>query len=147
MRGVLRCDLPPRKMDRRESTWAMTTMRALAVIGLALGAAAAAAPATAREPYEGYWAGTAAACRNEDSDDRLAIEGATFQWYETRCTASGVKPAGPRAWTMTMSCEGEGETFTVRPRVSLPSPARLVMENGPVGRDPKRQTYLRCKTP
>ena len=122
-------------------------MRAWALFGLVFGAAAAPGTATANEPFEGYWAGTAAACRDQDSDDRLAIEGATFQWYETRCTASGIKAAGARAWTMKLSCQGEGETFAVRPRVSLPSPARLVMENGPVGRDPRRQTYLRCKAP
>jgi hypothetical protein len=44
---------------------------------------------------------------------------------------------------MRVSCEGEGQRFRARPRLSLAAPDRLVMENAPVG-PTKRQVYLRC---
>ena len=52
--------------------------------------------------------------------------GRRFFWYETRCTASGVKPEGKSAWRMTMSCEGEGEKFRAAPLLTLAAPNRLV---------------------
>jgi hypothetical protein len=42
--------------------------------------------------------------------------GKRFFWYETRCTATEVKPAGANAWRMKMSCEGEGEKFRAATR-------------------------------
>lgn len=104
---------------------------------------AATAPAAAQQPYAGYWADNAASCRNEDSAGRMSIEGNVFQWYETRCRASDVRASGSGAWTMRMSCEGEGQRFQARPTVSLPNPDRLVIANSPVGPG-KRQSYIRC---
>ena len=105
-----------------------------------------AAAQQSKHPYDGLWGTDAKACRDADGTNRMEINngGRRFFWYETRCTASAVAPDGPRAWRMTMACEGEGERFTKRPRLSLPSPDKLVLENGPVGRD-KRQTYVRCR--
>jgi hypothetical protein len=64
-------------------------------------------------------------------------------WYETRCRAQGVKAEGPRSWTMRLSCEGEGQRFSARPRLTLATPDRLVIERSPVGPG-KRQIYRRC---
>jgi len=97
----------------------------------------------ARWPFEGVWGENDAACRDEDGVDRVSIEGNRFYWYETRCTARDIETAGPRAWTMRISCEGEGKRYRAQPRISLPAPDRLVMDNSPVG-PTKRQTYLRC---
>lgn len=124
-------------------------IRAGLLVGLGLGlglgfVVPAGAAAAQQQPYEGDWGGTREACLNDDSDDRLAIEGSVFTWYETRCEASQITVAGPRSWTASLSCEGEGRRFRVRPRISLPSSGQLVMEDGPVGRDPARQTYVRC---
>jgi len=100
--------------------------------------------ASAAQPYEGFWASTPRECRNQDSASRLSIEGGgRFNWYETRCRADEVKADGDRAWRMRLSCEGEGEKFKSRPRVSIAADGKLVMDNGPVGRA-KRQTYVRC---
>ncbi|MFL5214732.1 MAG: hypothetical protein ACJ8DH_12705 [Microvirga sp.] len=75
--------------------------------------------------------------------NRMEITGKRLFWYETRCRALSIEAQGPRSWTMRLSCEGEGQRFNARPRISLPAPDRLVMENSPVGRT-KRQVYVRC---
>ena len=115
--------------------------------GPAVGLALAAGSAQAQpKPYEGQWAPDRAACRDEDGVNRMEITGNRFFWYETRCRARDVKAEGRsegRSWTMRLSCEGEGQRFNARPRLSLPAPDRLVMENSPVGRA-KRQSYVRC---
>ena len=68
-----------------------------ALAGICL-AALMAAPASAKpRPYEGVWASNPAACRDQDGVERMQIAGDEFQWYETHCVASGVRPAGPRA--------------------------------------------------
>jgi hypothetical protein len=95
-------------------------------------------------PYEGLWgADGTAACRDEDGVNRMEITGKRLFWYETRCRALSIEAQGRRSWTMRLSCEGEGQRFRARPRLSLPAPDRLVMENAPVG-PAKRQVYLRC---
>jgi hypothetical protein len=106
------------------------------------------ATAAPKNAYDGLWGTNAKACRDADGTNRMEINngGQRFFWYETRCVASAVAPDGPRAWRMKMACEGEGDRFTKRPRLSLPSPGKLVLEDGPVGRA-KRQTYVRCVTP
>lgn len=111
---------------------------------LALASWAYPGAAQTRQPYEGLWAGNAAQCRDPDGVERMEISGQRFFWYETRCTVRSVSPAGPRAWAFRMACEGEGERWSARPRVSLPNPSRLVMENSPVG-PTKRQVYVRCR--
>jgi hypothetical protein len=104
------------------------------------------APAWAAQAYEGFWASTKKDCRDEDSANRMSIEGGNrLYWYETRCQASEIKPDGERAWKMRLACEGEGEKFKSSPRVSIAGDGRLVIENGPVGQA-KRQTYLRCES-
>jgi hypothetical protein len=95
-------------------------------------------------PYEGLWgADGTAACRDEDGVNRMEITGKRLFWYETRCRALSIEAQGPRSWTMRLSCEGEGQRFRARPRLSLAAPDRLVMENAPVG-PTKRQVYVRC---
>jgi hypothetical protein len=86
---------------------------------------------------------TVAACRDEDGVNRMEITGKRLFWYETRCRALSIEAQGRRSWTMRVSCEGEGQRFRARPRLSLPAPDRLVMENAPVG-PTKRQIYVRC---
>ena len=106
------------------------------------------ANAAPKHPYEGLWGTNAKACRDEDGTNRMEINGGAkqFFWYETRCVASDVAPDGPHAWRMKLACEGEGDRFAKRPRLSLPSPGKLVLEDGPVGRA-KRQAYVRCVIP
>ena len=114
---------------------------------LSLGAllAGTCAPALAAQPYEGFWASTKKDCRNDDSPNRMSIEGGNrLYWYETRCRASEITADGKLGWTMKLACEGEGEKFRSNPRVSIAADGRLVMDNGPVGQA-KRQTYVRCE--
>lgn len=97
--------------------------------------------------YEGFWASTRKDCRDDDSPNRMSIEGGNrFYWYETRCRASVIRADGERAWRMRLACEGEGEKFRSNPRVSVGKDGRLVIENGPVGQA-KRETYVRCEIP
>jgi hypothetical protein len=42
-------------------------------------------------PYELQWASSAKACRDPDGG------GKRFFWYETRCTATQIKPEGANA--------------------------------------------------
>jgi len=115
------------------------------VVILAMALAIGCGPATAAQPYEGFWASTKKDCRDEDSANRMSIEGGNrLYWYETRCRASEIAPDGKLGWKMRLSCDGEGETFRSNPRVSIAADGRLVMENGPVGQA-KRQTYVRCE--
>ncbi|WP_280706799.1 hypothetical protein [Bradyrhizobium sp. BR13661] len=114
---------------------------------LSLGAALAGecASAWAAQPYEGFWASTHKDCRDQDSANRMSIEGGNrFYWYETRCRASQITPEGKLGWTMKLACEGEGEKYRSNPRVSIAADGKLVMDNGPVGQA-KRQTYVRCE--
>ena len=104
---------------------------------------AAPAAKTSRRPYEGLWASSKKACRAEDGVDRVSIEGDRFHWYETRCRAHDIKAANQRSWTMRMACEGEGEKFRAKPRLSLNRSDTLVFEAAPVG-PTKRQVYVRC---
>jgi hypothetical protein len=122
--------------------------RALVLVGIAV---ALALPAQAQpragptpQPYEGLWgADGIAACRDQDGVNRMEITGKRLFWYETRCRALSIAATGPRSWTMRLSCEGEGQRFRARPRLSLATPDRLVMENAPVG-PTKRQVNVRC---
>ncbi|MBR0773545.1 hypothetical protein JQ625_01745 [Bradyrhizobium diazoefficiens] len=101
-------------------------------------------PVWAAQPYEGFWASTRKDCRDQDSANRMSIEGGNrLYWYETRCRASAITPDGKLGWTMRLACEGEGEKFRANPRVSIAADGRLVMDNGPVGQA-RRQTYVRC---
>src|ERR1044071_8397970 len=100
---------------------------ALVLVGLGLGVAplperalAQAQPQAYRQPYEGVWGGDGiAACRDQDGVNRMKITGDRFFWYETRCQAREIKAEGRRSWTMRVSCEGEGQRFRARPRLSL----------------------------
>jgi hypothetical protein len=124
----------------RQLPLAATALIAIAVLPANSGHAAP------KYPYEGLWATTAKTCRDEDGVFRMEINSNGFFWYESRCRASDVKPAGANAWTMRLACEGEGEKFNGAPRLSLPAPDRLVMEKSPVGQE-KRQVYVRCAMP
>jgi len=107
-----------------------------------------------KQPYDGVWASSQKACRDEDGVERMLAQGDRFYWYETRCRARdikavdgkavGGKSVGGKSWTMRMSCEGEGQRFRAQPRLSLPTPDRLVFESSPVGQA-KRDAYVRCK--
>ena len=58
-------------------------------------------PAWAAQAYEGFWASTKKGCRDQDSANRMSIEGGNrLYWYETRCKASDIKSDGERAWMM-----------------------------------------------
>ncbi|WP_018320976.1 MULTISPECIES: hypothetical protein [unclassified Bradyrhizobium] len=114
---------------------------------LTLGAvlAGSCAPAFAAQPYEGFWASTKKDCRDDDSPNRMSIEGGNrLYWYETRCRAGEITADGKLGWKMKLACEGEGEKFRSNPRVSIAVDGKLVMDNGPVGQA-KRQTYVRCE--
>lgn len=126
----------------------MRTVTRFAIV-LSLGAALVGecTPAWAAQPYEGFWASTKKDCRDQDSANRMSIEGGNrLYWYETRCRASEITADGKLGWKMKLACEGEGEKFRSNPRVSIAVDGKLVMDNGPVGRD-KRQTYVRCEIP
>jgi len=103
------------------------------------------APALAAQAYEGFWASTKKDCRDEDSANRMSIEGGNrLFWYETRCRATEITADGKLSWKMKLSCEGEGEKYRSSPRVSIAADGKLVMDNSPVGQG-KRQTYVRCE--
>ncbi|UEM16496.1 hypothetical protein J4G43_021140 [Bradyrhizobium barranii subsp. barranii] len=115
------------------------------ILGLGAALAGECAPACAAQPYEGFWASTRKDCRDQDSANRMSIEGGNrLYWYETRCRASEITADGKQSWKMRLACEGEGEKFRSDPRVSVAADGRLVIENGPVGQA-KRQTYVRCE--
>lgn len=116
-------------------------------MALSLGASLASgcAPAQVAQPYEGFWASTRKDCRDQDSANRMSIEGGNrLYWYETRCRASEITADGKLGWKMKLACEGEGEKFRSNPRVSIAADGRLVIDNGPVGQA-RRQTYVRCE--
>ena len=97
---------------------------ALVLVGfgvvVALPAEAQPRPNPAPQAYEGLWgADGIAACRDEDGVNRMEITGKRLFWYETRCRALSIEAQGPRSWTMRLSCEGEGQRFRARPRLSL----------------------------
>lgn len=126
-------------------------MRAATRLALVLGLGAAlgvqCAPAWAAQSYEGFWASTQKDCRDDDSPNRMSIEGGNrLYWYETRCRASEITADGKQGWKMRLACEGEGEKFRSNPRISVAADGRLVIENGPVGQA-KRQVYVRCEIP
>ena len=120
------------------------TMAILGLIGVGLLAGdPAQAQEGSRRAYEGLWGSNQQACRDEDGVDRMEITGHRFFWYETRCEAREIRSQGGQSWTLRMACQGEGQRFSARPRIILPSPDRLVMERSPVG-PTRRQTYVRC---
>lgn len=108
------------------------------------------APATAkkpRQPYDGLWASSAKKCMDRDGVERMWVEGGKlFVWYENQCRASDIKPIDARSWSMRMACEGEGEKYSVKPRLLLETPNRLVFaDQPPVGsKGSKREVYVRC---
>src|SRR3954465_2431985 len=105
------------------------------------------APALAAQAYEGFWASTKKDCRDEDSANRMSIEGGNrLYWYETRCRASEITADGKQGWKMRLACEGEGGKYRSNPRVSVIADGRLLIENSPVGQA-KRQLYVRCEIP
>nr|WP_247499721.1 hypothetical protein [Bradyrhizobium sp. 149] len=103
------------------------------------------APAWAAQAYEGFWASSKKDCRDQDSANRMSIEGGNrLYWYETRCRAGEIIADGKLSWKMKLACEGEGEKFRSSPRVSIAADGKLVIDNGPVG-EAKRQIYVRCE--
>lgn len=122
-------------------------MRALSLVAVGLIMVAGCGVVSAAQLYEGFWASTRKDCNDQDSANRMSIEGGNrLDWYETRCRASAIKPDGDRAWKMRMSCEGEGMKYKSNPRVSIATDGKLVFDNGPVGQG-KRLTYVRCEIP
>ena len=112
---------------------------------LAMVSAVGCGSAWSAQPYEGLWASTRKDCHDEDSANRMSIEGGNrLYWYETRCRASEILADGKLGWKMRLACEGEGEKFRSNPRISIAGNGRLTIENGPVG-PAKRQTYVRCE--
>ncbi|MGL9618382.1 hypothetical protein QRQ56_10300 [Bradyrhizobium sp. U531] len=122
-----------------------TATRFAFVLGFGVALAGQCAPAFAAQPYEGFWASTKKDCRDDDSPNRMSIEGSNrLYWYETRCRASEITADGKLGWKMKLACEGEGQKFRSNPRVSIAADGKLVMDNGPVGQA-RRQTYVRCE--
>ncbi|MBX9646753.1 MAG: hypothetical protein K2X57_06835 [Xanthobacteraceae bacterium] len=122
-------------------------MRALSLLAAGWVVVAGCGGASAAQLYEGFWASAKKDCTDQDSANRMSIEGGNrLYWYETRCRASEIKPDGDRSWKMRLACEGEGEKYKSNPRVSVAADGKLVMDNGPVGQG-KRQTYVRCAVP
>ena len=122
-------------------------MRALSLVAAVLIVVAGCGMASAAQLYEGFWASTKKDCTDQDSPNRMSIEGGNrLYWYETRCRAGEIKPDGERAWKMRLSCEGEGMKYKSNPRVSVAADGKMVMDNGPVGQN-KRLTYVRCTIP
>lgn len=116
----------------------------LVLLLLVMSPPAGAAP---QMPYEGQWASSAKACRDPDGVRRMEISGGgkRFFWYESRCIASTITPAGANVWRTTMSCSGEGETWNAAPTLTLTAPNTLVLTGKlPVG-DGKRDAYVRCR--
>jgi hypothetical protein len=123
----------------RAATWFAIALSMSAVL------AGQCAPAGAAQAYEGFWASTKKDCRDQDSANRMSIEGGNrLYWYETRCRASEITADGKLSWKMKLACEGEGEKYRSSPRVSIAADGKLVMDNSPVGPG-KRQTYVRCE--
>jgi hypothetical protein len=119
--------------------------RFIMVLSMSAALVSGSASAWAAQAYEGFWASTKKDCRDQDSANRMSIEGGNrLYWYETRCRASEISADGKLGWKMKLACEGEGEKFRSNPRVSIGADGRLVMDNGPVGQA-KRQTYVRCE--
>lgn len=119
------------------------------IVGLAAPAQkpAPAAAKKPRQPYDGLWASSAKKCMDRDGVERMWVEGGNlFVWYENQCRASDIKQIDARSWSMRMSCEGEGEKYSVKPRLLLETPNRLVFaDQPPVGRKgSKREVYVRC---
>lgn len=119
--------------------------RFIMVLSMSAALVSGSASAWAAHAYEGFWASTKKDCRDQDSANRMSIEGGNrLYWYETRCRASEITADGKLGWKMKLACEGEGEKFRSNPRVSIAADGRLVMDNGPVGQA-KRQIYVRCE--
>jgi hypothetical protein len=117
------------------------------ILGLGAALTGGCVPAWAAQPYEGFWASTKKDCRDQDSANRMSIEGGNrLYWYETRCRASEITADGKLSWKMKLACEGEGEKYRSSPKISVAADGRLVIENGPVGQA-KRQFYVRCEIP
>jgi hypothetical protein len=122
-------------------------MRALSLFVAGWVVVAGCGVASAAQLYEGFWASAKRDCTDQDSANRMSVEGGNrLYWYETRCRAGEIKPDGDRAWKMRLACEGEGMKFKSTPRVSIATDGKLVMDNGPVGQG-KRLTYVRCAIP
>ncbi|MDA9511256.1 hypothetical protein XI09_42720 [Bradyrhizobium sp. CCBAU 11386] len=117
------------------------------ILSLAAALASECAPARAAQAYEGFWASTKKDCRNDDSPNRMSIEGGNrLYWYETRCRASTITADGKLGWKMRLACEGEGDKFRSNPRISIAADGKLVIDNGPVGQA-RRQFHVRCEIP
>lgn len=95
------------------------------------------ASATGPRPYEGAWARTPADCGRE-ADDSFRIQGSHYTGWEQECDIDKAVAQGD-AWTLSMSCGGEGETWK-ETRTYVPEAGRLsVREKGhTVG------SYVRC---
>lgn len=96
-----------------------------------------------RQSYEGIWGASNQACRDQDGVDRMEITGRRFFWYETRCQTGNIEAERHRSWTMRVSSQGEGQRYRARPRLSLLSRNKLIVDDAPVG-PTRRQIYVRC---
>jgi hypothetical protein len=97
-----------------------------------------------RQPYDGLWSSTAKKCMDRDGVERMFVEGGHFYWYENQCRAHDIKAIDAHSWSMRMSCEGEGLKYSVKPRLLLPTPNRLIFADQPPVGTTKREAYVRC---
>ncbi|GMG84272.1 hypothetical protein LNKW23_34870 [Paralimibaculum aggregatum] len=94
-------------------------LRAAAALGIGLGIGlagwlAAAAPAGAREPWEGTWVIGGGDCA-APGEAVLELTASGMSFHESFCRFAAVAPAGVEgAWAVEAVCEGEGERWTRR---------------------------------
>ncbi|MGU3659572.1 hypothetical protein [Methylobacterium fujisawaense] len=103
------------------------------------GAGRSGAPNSGGRPYEGAWAANASDCGSAEADGNFRIQGRHYTGWEQQCDIDKAVPQGD-AWTLTMSCGGEGETWK-ETRTYAPEPGgRLSV------RDKGRSvgSYVRC---
>ncbi len=69
-------------------------------------------------PYDGRWGFGLDACALEPGESDMVptvIADGEIDYYESHCTIDSSEPLGSpdgSAWRVTLSCEGEGETWT-----------------------------------
>jgi hypothetical protein len=100
------------------------------------------APASGGRPYEGSWAAKASDCGLDDADGNFRIQGKLYKGWEQQCDIDKAVSQGD-AWTLTMTCGGEGETWK-ETKIYAPLPGgRLSL------RDKGRAvaSYVACSAP
>lgn len=101
----------------------------------------------AAEPWEGIWGVDRASCTSgksigEEEGAPIRITRREITGLENSCRIQRVVRTGPAEWTITSSCFGEGNTYTVRDSYAMLGPDRLRKR----GRDRATVDYVRCSS-